>query len=195
MTLNCTLFNIIDNMAVPAMRLRTLRIQNFRCFKDREISFNDYTCLVGPGGAGKSTVLTAVRILFRDSSSSPTDLIYLQQEDFHRRDTSADITITATFADLEPEAQVDFKHYYRQEQLVVSAIARWNQDAKHAEVKQYGQRMVMPEFMAFFEADSNGSSVIVLKELYSTIRRSFTELPPPGTKAAMKEALSAYESS
>lgn len=182
-------------MALPAMRLSRLRIQNFRCYKDREIGFNDYTCLVGPGGAGKSTVLTALRILFRDSSSSPTDLICLQQEDFHRRDTSVDITITATFTDLEPEAQLDFKHYYRQDQLVVSAVARRNQNAKHAEVKQYGQRMVMPEFVPFFEADSNGSSAIVLKELYSAIRRSFTDLPAPGTKAAMKEVLSAYESS
>lgn len=155
-------------MALPAMRLSRLRIQNFRCYKDREISFNDYTCLVGPGGAGKSTVLTALRILFRDSSSSPTDLIYLQQEDFHRRDTTADITITATFTDLEPEAQVDFKHYYRQDQLVVAAVARWSQDAKHAEVKQYGQRMVIPAFIPFFEAESNNSSAIVLKELYST---------------------------
>jgi putative ATP-dependent endonuclease of OLD family len=177
------------------MRLSKLRLKNFRCYKDREISFNDYTCLVGPGGAGKSTVLTALRIFFRDSSSSPTDLIYLQQEDFHSRDTSADISITATFTDLEPEAQGDFKHYYRQEQLVVSAVARWDQDAKHAEVKQYGQRMVIPAFAPFFEADSNGSSVTALKEIYALIRRSFSDLAAPGTKAAMKEALTAYESS
>jgi putative ATP-dependent endonuclease of OLD family len=175
------------------MRLTKLRIQNFRCYKDREVSFNDYNCLVGPGGVGKSTILNALRVLFRDSSGSPTDLIDLQAEDFHNRDTSTNISITATFSDLEPGAQEAFKHYYRQGQLVVSAVARWDKEAKSAEVRQYGQRMVMRPFAGFFEAESSGSSVAELKEIYSTIRRSFTELPAAGTKAAMKESLTEYE--
>ena len=30
------------------MKLRELRIQNFRSFKDETIQFDDYTCFVGP---------------------------------------------------------------------------------------------------------------------------------------------------
>ena len=122
------------------MKLSQLRIQNFRCFLDRTVSFGDYTCLVGPGGAGKSTILTALRIFFGDTTSSPTDLLNLHEEDFHKRDTSKDIVITATFSDLEADAQEDFKHYFRQGYLVISAVARWSDQSRSAEVKQYGQQ-------------------------------------------------------
>src|SRR5271169_4493989 len=106
-------------MSAP-MKLTKLRIENFRCFRDQTISFEDYTCLVGPGGSGKSTILTALRVFFRDTAGSPTDLLTLQEEDFHKRDTSKDIILTATFSELEQEAQDDFRHYFRQGQLVIS---------------------------------------------------------------------------
>ncbi len=41
------------------MKLREVRIQNFRSFDDETIRFDDYTCFVGPNGGGKSNVLTA----------------------------------------------------------------------------------------------------------------------------------------
>ena len=50
------------------MKLTTLRIENFRSFKDETIHFDDYTCLVGPNGAGKSTVLTALSLYGRRCS-------------------------------------------------------------------------------------------------------------------------------
>jgi putative ATP-dependent endonuclease of OLD family len=46
------------------MRIDSLRIQNFRAFKDQTISVGPYTCLVGPNGGGKSTVLTALNLIF-----------------------------------------------------------------------------------------------------------------------------------
>ena len=89
-----------------------------------EIEFNDYTCLVGPGGSGKSTILTALRIVFRDNTGSPTDLLRLQKEDFHNRDTSKEVVITATFTDLDKDAQEDFKDYFRHGQYVFSAVGK-----------------------------------------------------------------------
>ena len=44
------------------MRLRSLRIENFRSFEDQTIPFDNYTCFVGPNGSGKSTVLIALNI-------------------------------------------------------------------------------------------------------------------------------------
>lgn len=38
------------------MKIVSVRIENFRSFKDETIDFNNYNCLVGPNGAGKSTV-------------------------------------------------------------------------------------------------------------------------------------------
>lgn len=176
------------------MKIATVRIENFRCFVDETVDFNDYTCLVGANGAGKSTILTALRIFFRDATGSPTDLVNLQKEDFHKEDTTKDVIITVTFSDLEPDSETDFKNYVRQGRLVISAIASWNETRKLAEVKQFGQRLVMKAFADYFKAIGDDALVPQLKEIYTKIRESWPELPAPGTGKAMKEALSAFES-
>jgi hypothetical protein len=142
---------------------------------------------------GKSTVLTALRIFFRDAAGSPTDLVNLQDEDFHGRDTSKEIVITVTFSDLEPEAQEDFAHYFRQGKLVVSAVAKWDGRSRTAEVKQFGERFVMREFADFFEADTARTPVAELKEIYAKIRQARADLPAAASKTAMQEALHTYE--
>lgn len=56
------------------MKIESVRIENFRSFKDETIFFDDYTCFVGPNGAGKSTVFYALNIFFRQYKDSKTDL-------------------------------------------------------------------------------------------------------------------------
>jgi putative ATP-dependent endonuclease of the OLD family len=47
------------------MRLRRLRLRNFRCFKDEfTIDFDDLTAIIGRNDAGKSTLLDALAIFF-----------------------------------------------------------------------------------------------------------------------------------
>lgn len=96
------------------MKIKSVRIENFISFKDAEIPLDDYTCLVGPNGSGKSTILTALNVFFRQSENTATDLIRLDREDFHCKNTSAPVTITVTFSDLSKEAQEDFSDYARQ---------------------------------------------------------------------------------
>jgi len=83
------------------MKIKSLRIKNFRSFADVTIPFNDYTCLVGPNGVGKSTVLYALNVFFRETANSSTDLTQLSAEDFHQKDTADPIEITITFTDLD----------------------------------------------------------------------------------------------
>jgi len=175
------------------MRLRKLRIENFRSFKDETISFDDYTCLVGPNGAGKSAVLTALNVFFRNTASSATNVNTLSEEDFHHRSTGAPVKITLTFEDLSEAAKKDLQLYVRHGQLTVFARAGWDDDAGNAVVKQYGARLVMKEFAPYFEADSSGARVTDLKATYGKIREEFPGLPEPGTKAAMGQALRDYE--
>lgn len=175
------------------MRLASVRIQNFRAFADDTICFNDYTCLVGPNGGGKSTVLMALNIVFRDSRHSQTDLLKLDKEDFHHKNTKIPIVITVTFEDLSAEAQEDFKDYFRQGKLVVSAVANWSEEDQFAEVRQYGERLGMEDLKPFFKAEGDGVSVADLKKLYASIRETHPDLPSPGTKQAMIDALRAYE--
>lgn len=70
------------------MRIDSVHIKNFRAFKDEIISFDNYTCLIGANGAGKSTVLCALNVFFRETENSSTNLITLEKEDFHAGNTS-----------------------------------------------------------------------------------------------------------
>jgi len=176
------------------MKLSKLRIHNFRSFLDETIELNNYTCLVGPNGSGKSTILNALNILFRNTKAS-LDVVTLIDEDFHLKDISKPIIITATFTDLSTEAKDKLKAYVRQDQLVFSSKAQWNEGSKSAEVKQVGNRNVMRDFSRWFEAEKTGAKVADLKEIYQEIMNSYPELPKPATKDAMLSGLRNYEES
>lgn len=90
--------------------------------------------------------------------------------------------------DLSEDAQKDFSDYFRQNQLVVSAVASFDAETKRAFVRQYGQRTGMAEFRKFFEADKQRASVEELKEIYLEIKTTCPALSPPGTKAKMIDA-------
>ena len=85
------------------MKIASVRIENFRSFKDSTIQFNDFACLVGPNGSGKSTILIALSVFFREYENIPTNLHQLGIEDFHRKNTNKPIKITVTFKDLSSE--------------------------------------------------------------------------------------------
>lgn len=175
------------------MKIKSIEIENFRCLKKEVVSFNDYTCLVGPNGGGKSTVLNALNVFFRESKAGSTNLVSLTKEDFHNRDTSKPIKITVTFGDLSDAAKSELKDYVRQDQLVVSAIATWNEAAQASTVAQHGARLGMKNFASFFRAEGDGKPVSELKALYTEIRKTFADLPAPGTKQVMIDALRTYE--
>ncbi len=160
---------------------------------DTQICFDDYTCLVGSNGAGKSGVLTALNVFFRNTASSVTSVNALSEEDFHHRNTAAPVKITLTFGELSDAAKDALRLYVRHGQLSVLAKAVWDEDTRSAVVKQFGARLVMKKFAPFFEADSSGAKVGDLKSIYAKIREGYPELPEPGTKPAMAQALHNFE--
>ena len=175
------------------MMIDSVRIENFRSFADATIGFNNYACLVGPNGAGKSNVLTALNVFFRKSEDTPTDLGQLDAEDFHCKNTGDPIRITITFTNLSSEAQKDFADYFRHGQLVVSAVAKFDESTGKAEVKQYGQRLGMPAFAPFFKALDDRKPVAELKDMYAVLQSTHTDLPVAKTKDSMKDTLHVYE--
>jgi putative ATP-dependent endonuclease of OLD family len=177
------------------MRLEKLRIQNFRSYEDETIEFDRYTCLVGPNGCGKSTVLMALNVFFRNSASVTTNIVKLSHEDFHHNNTSEPVQISLTFNDLSDEAQNQLAHYYRQGRLTVSAKAVWSDEAKSADVKQYGIRNVMKPFAPYFKAVEDGEKAPALKEIYDGIQQEFTQLPKATTGPAREKALRDFEES
>lgn len=175
------------------MKIESVRIENFRGFKDETIYFNDYTCFVGPNGAGKSTVMAALNVFFRQYRDSKTDLSKLSADDFHHKDVSIPIKITVSFCDLSEQAKIDLSDYVRQEKLVVSSIAHYDTTTQRAEVKQFGNRLGIEDFRRYFEADKNGASVKELIEIYNQLSGVFKDLPNVKVKAEMAASLRQYE--
>lgn len=70
------------------MKIKSMRIENFRSFQDDTVSLNRYSCFVGPNGAGKSTVLAALNVFFQERHASATDISKLVDEDYFSKNTS-----------------------------------------------------------------------------------------------------------
>ncbi len=174
------------------MKLSKVDIENFRSIKSAEVNLDDYTCLVGPNGCGKSTILMGLNVFFRNSVPN-VNLTALTKDDFHHGDTSNPIRITLTFEDLSNDAKEDFKEYFRNGKLIVSAIASWDEASKLAPVSQCGSRLVMEDFAIYFGRSTGGAPADELKEIYIKIREKYPDLPSASTKSKMSEALSAYE--
>lgn len=175
------------------MKIKTVRIRNFRSIKDQTIEFQDYTCFVGSNGSGKSNVFHALNVFFGESEIPGLDTRLLGEEDFHSKITGDPVEITIAFGDLSPEAEKDLTHYVRQDQLIVTVEARFDASTGKAEVKQYGRRQAIRDFAPFFQDEKQGKKVAELKETYKEIRKKYPELPSPGTKDAMIDALRTYE--
>lgn len=177
------------------MRLRSLRIRNFRCFSDQVIEFGNYTVLVGANSAGKSTVLAALNVLFQEQENASTDTSRLEREDFYCGNTAEPVEIVATFDALSEEAVNDLRDYVRHGQLILAAVACFDEASQTAPVTQFGERLGMPEFAPFFARLNDGARVAELREIYIGIRaKHVPDLPPPSTRAAMTDALKNYES-
>jgi len=175
------------------LKIKSVRIENFRSFKDETVIFDDYNCFVGANGAGKSTILYALNVFFRQSKDSQTNILQLSAEDFHHKDTSSPIRITVTFTDLSTQAKDDLKDYARQDKLIVTASAVFDEGTEQAVVKQYGNRLGFEEFRRYFEAVKNKEVAPKLKEIYKELSAEHPDLPTVTTKTAMSEALKAYE--
>jgi len=176
------------------MKIESVRIENYRSFKDETIFFDDYTCFVGPNGVGKSTVLNALNVFFKQSKDCKTDFNRLSEEDYHHKNTKEPIKITITFKDLSDDAKIDFKSYVRLDKLIVSSEAKFQKELGCGEVKQYGSRLGINDFKKFFIAEKSGEKVAKLKEIYLEFSKKYSDLPKPGAKAAMIESLHDFES-
>jgi predicted ATPase len=175
------------------VKIKKLRIENFRSFSDQEFELNRYSCFVGPNGAGKSTVLCALNVFFEEQDST-TSTSKLCDEDYFGRQTDKPIRITVTFDGLSDEAKADLQDYVRQDELVVTAEAEFNAESGIGQVHHYGQRLGMADFRPFFESMKAGASAAKLTEIFDGLRATHGDLPNPRSKDDKATALREYES-
>ena len=124
-------------------------------------------------------MLHALNLFFRETSDTPTDLTNLEEQDFHNGNVKEPIEITVTFTALSQQAKEELKAYFRQDRVVATTIARWNEETKTATIEQKGERLVMQQFKPFFEAEKEGQLVAPLRGIYDAIRTKITDLPGP----------------
>jgi len=105
------------------VKIKSIRIENFRSFQDETIALNKYSCFVGANGAGKSTVMAVLNVFFQERFAI-TDTSKLVDEDYFRKNTASPIRITLTFGELNQSACDELAAYVRQTELVVTAPAR-----------------------------------------------------------------------
>jgi putative ATP-dependent endonuclease of the OLD family len=175
------------------MKIKTIRIENYRSFQDETISLNRYSCFVGPNGVGKSTVLAALNIFFQEKASSATDISKLIDEDYFGKNTNNPVRITLTFDDLSPNAQRELAAYVRQDELVVTAEGVFDQSTGFGQVRHFGQRLGIDLFRTFFDAEKAGAKASELSPIYDGLRQQFGDLPSARSKDDKAAALRQYE--
>jgi putative ATP-dependent endonuclease of OLD family len=177
------------------MKILKLAIENFRSYKKETITFTNFNCFIGANSSGKSTVINALNLFFRENKNSQTNLLKLTEDDFHHKNTDTPIKITVTFGDLSNEAKSDLAAYIRQNELTITAEATFDEITGFANVKQYGQRKVISEFSPWFVASKTGKKVSELLGIYSLIKSDskFSSLPSIKTKGGMEDALREFE--
>ncbi|QSE72503.1 ATP-dependent endonuclease [Rhodococcus sp. PSBB049] len=77
------------------MRIKSVRIINFRCLQDVRVEMDTLTAFIGPNGAGKSTVLRALDWFFNGEPKLTDDDVYSGADPKNRR-----ISVEVTFNDL-----------------------------------------------------------------------------------------------
>jgi putative ATP-dependent endonuclease of OLD family len=85
------------------MKLRKLKIKNFRGIKDLELDLDDTTVLIGENNSGKTAVLDVLRLCLRDLGLGRR--VVFDAFDFHLKDAAAEpssadpIEVTITFSE------------------------------------------------------------------------------------------------
>lgn len=97
------------------MIVKALHVKDFRSILDERIDCDNLTVLVGRNGTGKSSFLRALE-MFYDPKAAVT------AEDFYAEDTSKEIEIAVTFADLGMEEKSLFAPYLDGDDLTVARV-------------------------------------------------------------------------
>lgn len=124
------------------MRLRELKIRNFRKIEELVVAFPQGLCvIVGENNAGKTAIIDALRLMLLPGRDF--DALRLNEDDFRTGMDFAPIEISCTFSDLKDEDEVHF-----QECLVdigngkfdirLNARIEFNKATRRTNVKMWG---------------------------------------------------------
>ncbi len=166
------------------MKIKSVRIENFRSLKDVTIPFDFVTTFIGPNGAGKSTVLRALDWFFNGKPGS------LTENDCSFGATDKDIKVQITFADLTDKDRDALGKYAPDG---VTTFTAWRRRSPDGSDVLSANAKGFPDFNAIKAA----SGATAKKDMYADLRRSRSDLnlPAANTGAAVEQAMTTWESS
>ena len=163
------------------MRVKSMRVENFRSVRSATHGLDGLTALVGANGAGKSTFLRAL-LVFQGSQKPDV-------EDFYNRDTDESITITVTFTGLSDEAKKKFAKHLPNGELVAVRVCGYNCGAAASSL--HGAASRNPAFGAVRGAPAARNALAE----YDSLRGGpeYSTLPKRTARKAAEEALASRE--
>ena len=163
------------------MRIKSMRVENFRSVRSAALKLDGLTALVGANGAGKSTFLHAL-LVFQDKQK-------VDAEDFYNRDTARDIEIAVTFTGLSEAAKKKFAKYTQNGELEAVRVCRHNSGA--VESSLHGRAPRNPAFGAVRGASTARDALAE----YDSLRGGpeYSTLPKRTARKAAEEALASRE--
>ena len=124
------------------MRIKRIRVKNFRSLKDAEMDCDKLTVLVGANGTGKSNILKAIK-LFQGQDS-------IERDDYYECDTGNDATIEIVFDDIHDKAP--FGQYVHKGEMSIRQVFAWS--GNKAQQTFRGRRMQHEGFDAIRAANT-----------------------------------------
>ena len=164
------------------MRIKSVRIQNYRSCLDDKVDLDDLTILVGANGAGKSTILRALDLFY-----SPSPVI--TSDDFFGRDTSREIVISVSYTALSDTALERFAKYVHNNELTVAMVVTWVNEKPN--ISFHGSHPQNVDFHAIYTAASKTKA----RELYDDLRKQgkYSTLAVARSYEAVLENLQRWE--
>ncbi|MCX7444907.1 AAA family ATPase [Corynebacterium sp. P7003] len=122
------------------MKIKHLRIENFRAIASFDEDLGSYTTFIGYNGGGKSSILHAVRWFFENFELTGTD-VFSEEIDEPDLATLPDVKVTVTFDQLTEIDRENFGPYAMGEKIVLTRVGGAGKTSK-----LYGERLVCPSF-------------------------------------------------
>ncbi|MCG3039732.1 ATP-dependent endonuclease [Streptomyces sp. S1A] len=164
------------------MKIKRVRIENFRCLRKVDVDLEDITSFLGPTGAGKSTVLRALDWFFNGEK-----VVGLSEEDLHSAGDSRRITVEVEFDDLTERDREALGRYAPPGADSVIIWRTW----EDGEDKITGKGLAYPPF----ETIRQETTAMDKRRAYAKLREEQPGLglPSAGSAAAVDEAMRFWE--
>lgn len=165
------------------MKIKRVRIENFRCLREVDIAMEDITSFLGPTGAGKSTVLRALDWFFNGEK-----VVGLEDEDLHSSGDGTRITVEVEFHGLTASDREALGPRYAPpgaDSLIV-----WR-------TWESGEDKITAKGLAYppFEKVRQESGAMPQRRAYASLQEERPELglPAAGSAGAVDEAMRNWE--